>query len=313
MKALVMGYHTMGCLGFDALRRNGFEIPAVFTHHDDPSEEIWWDSLAERAQSAGVPVHYPESMKAPAMRDLVAFYEPDFIFSFYFRFMIPPEILSLARLGALNLHGSLLPKYRGRAPVNWVLVNGETETGVSLHYMVAKPDAGDLVDQEPVAIAFEETPLTLYRKLEEAAVKVLDRSLPLLMQGHAPSRPLDLTQGTYYGGRRPEDGLLNWQWPALKLFYLIRGVTHPYPGAFTYFRGRKLFVWWGRPEGNSAGSPAGTVMIATAEGLVVSTGEGALRITQCQFEGEPEYDGYTLSTLHGILPGARLGLESETP
>ena len=313
MKALVMGYHTMGCLGFDALRRHGFEIPAVFTHHDNPSEEIWWDSLAERARSVGVTVHYPESMKVPAMLELVASYEPDFIFSFYFRFMIPPDILSLARLGALNLHGSLLPKYRGRAPVNWVLVNGEKETGVSLHYMVTKPDAGNLVDQEAVAIAFEETPLTLYRKMEDAAARVLDRSLPLLMEGRAPSIPLDLTRGSYYGGRRPEDGLLDWQWPALKLYYLIRGVTHPYPGAFTHFRGKKLLVWWGLPEEKPTGAPPGTVVSATAEGLVVSTGEGSLRITRCQLEGEPEYDGYTLSTLHGILPGARLGLEGDAP
>ena len=307
-----MGYHTMGCLGFDALLRHGFEIPAVFTHRDNPSEEIWWDSLAARARAAGVPVLYPDSMKAPAVLEQVASFEPDFIFSFYFRFMIPPEVLALARRGALNLHGSLLPKYRGRAPVNWVLVNGETETGVSLHYMVAKPDAGDLVDQEAVAIAFEETPLTLYGKLEEAAVRVLDRSLPLLIEGRAPSRPLDLTRGSYYGGRRPEDGLLDWQWPALKLFYLIRGVTHPYPGAFTHFRGRRLYVWWGKPEDRPAGVPPGTVVSATAEGLVVAAGEGCLRIAQCQFEGEPEYDGYTLSTLHGILPGAKLGLEAET-
>ena len=175
-RTLVMGYHTMGCLGFDALLRHGFDVAAVFTHRDNPNEEIWWDSLAERAVAKGVPVHYPETMKDPQTQALVASYEPDFIFSFYFRFMIPPEVLEMASRGAFNLHGSLLPRYRGRAPVNWVLVNGETETGVSLHYMVAKPDAGDLVDQEAVPIDFDETPRSLYAKLEAAAVKVLDRS-----------------------------------------------------------------------------------------------------------------------------------------
>ncbi|OYV99544.1 MAG: hypothetical protein B7X11_05340, partial [Acidobacteria bacterium 37-65-4] len=183
MRALVMGYHTMGCLGFDALLRHGFTIPAVFTHEDDPKEEIWWESLAQRAEGKGVPVHYPQSMKDPKTQALVASYAPDFIFSFYFRFMIPPEVLEIAKRGALNLHGSLLPRYRGRAPANWVLVNGEQETGVSLHYMVAKPDAGELVDQERVAIVFEETPLSLYAKLEQAAVKILDRTLPLLKAG----------------------------------------------------------------------------------------------------------------------------------
>ncbi|HEY4594200.1 MAG TPA: formyltransferase family protein, partial [Thermoanaerobaculia bacterium] len=154
MKAVVLGYHTMGCLGFDALLRHGFEVAAVLTHRDDPREEIWWDSLAARAEARGVPVHYPQDPKSPEFHDLIASYAPDFLFSFYYRYMIPPAVLELAPRGALNLHGSLLPRYRGRAPVNWVLVEGESETGVSLHYMVAKPDAGDLVDQEAVAIDF---------------------------------------------------------------------------------------------------------------------------------------------------------------
>ena len=309
MKALVLGYHTLGCLGLDALLRHGFEVPAVFTHRDNPSEEIWWDSLAERAQARGIPVHYPESMKDPKVRELMASYEPDFLFSFYFRFMIPPDVLALAPRGALNLHGSLLPRYRGRAPVNWVLVNGEKETGVSLHTMVAKPDAGDLVDQEAVPIAFDETPRTLYAKLEAAAVKVLDRALPLLKAGTAPSIPLDLSQGSYYGGRKPEDGKLQWSQTALRLYYLVRGVTHPYPGAFTFWNGKKLYVWWAWPEEGDAAAAPGTVLTASAEGILVASGQGRLRLLRCQLEDGPEYDAYTFSTLHGLLPGAKLGEE----
>ena len=309
MKALVLGYHNMGCLGLDALLRNGFEVPAVFTHRDNPHEEVWWDSLAERAKARGIAVHYPDSMKGPEIQHLLASYEPDFLFSFYFRFMIPPEVLALARKGALNLHGSLLPRYRGRAPVNWVLVNGEKETGVSLHYMVAKPDAGNLVDQEAVPIAFDETPRTLYAKLEAAAVRVLDRSLPRLREGNAPSLPMDLTQGSYYGGRKPEDGRMDWTQTAARLFYLVRGVTHPYPGAFTSWNGKKLFVWWAWPEDGEAGAAPGTVLTASAHGVAVAAGQGRLRLLRLQAEGEPEYDAYTFSTLHGLLPGARLGEE----
>jgi methionyl-tRNA formyltransferase len=309
LKALVFGYHTMGCLGLDALLRHGFEVSAVFTHRDNPKEEIWWDSVAQRAEAKGIPVHYPDSMKDPKVQGLVASCEPDFLFSFYFRFMIPPEVLAMARKGALNLHGSLLPRYRGRAPVNWVLVNGEKETGVSLHYMVAKPDAGDLVDQEAVPIAFDETPRTLYAKLEEAAVRVLDRALPLVREGAAPRIPLDLSQGSYYGGRKPEDGKLDWTQSATRLFYLVRGVTHPYPGAFTFFSGKKLFVWWAWPEDGEEGAAPGTVLTASGHGVVVAAGQGRLRLLRCQLEGEPEYDAYTFSTLHGLLPGARLGEE----
>jgi methionyl-tRNA formyltransferase len=246
-------------------------------------------------------------MKDPATLAQVAAFEPDFLFSFYFRCMLPPEVLALAQRGALNLHGSLLPRYRGRAPANWVLVNGETETGISLHYMVAKPDAGELVDQEAVPIDFEETPRSLYAKLEEAAVRVLDRSLPLLLAGTAPHTPLDLSQGSYFGGRRPQDGQLDWTWSARKNFFLVRGVTHPYPGAFTFLNGQKLFVWWGRPVELAPSAPPGTVLAVTSEGCLVATTLGAFLITRCQLENEPEHDAHAFCTSHGVLPGVKLG------
>lgn len=308
MRAVVLGYHTLGCLGFEALLRHGFEVPLVLTHRDNPHEEIWWRSLADVASASGSRVATPESMKDPAAAELVASARPDFLFSFYFRFMIPPPVLDLAPRGALNLHGSLLPRYRGRAPVNWVLVNGETETGVSLHYMVAKPDAGDLVDQEAVPIAFDDTPLKLYAKLEEAAVKVLDRSLPLLREGRAPRRALDLTAGSYFGGRKPEDGRLDWARPARDLFFLVRGVTHPYPGAFTVWKGKKLFVWWAEPLGDQAAGPPGAVLNDDRGGPRVATGDGTLRLLKVQLEGEPELDGAAFAARYGLKPGVSLGI-----
>jgi methionyl-tRNA formyltransferase len=304
-----MGYHTLGCLGFDALRRHGFDVAAVFTHRDNPSEEIWWGSLATRAEARGVPVHYPESMKDPETQALVASYEPDFLFSFSFRFLLPPEVLAAARQGALNLHSSLLPRYRGRAPVNWVLVNGETETGTSLHYMVARPDAGDLVDQAAVPIDFEETPRSLYAKLEKAAVLLLDRSLPLLLAGTAPRHPLDLSQGSYFGGRNPEDGRMDWTWSARKIFFLVRGVTHPYPGAFTFLSGKKLFVWWGRLVDQDHHALPGAVLAVNPEGFLVAAAQGAFLVTRCQIENEPERDACTFCALHRVVPGTELGSE----
>ncbi len=325
MKAVVMGYHTMGCVGFDALLRHGFEIPAVFTHRDDPHEEVWWESLAARAEARRIPVHYPESLKDSRWVETVRGYAPDFIFSFYFRFMIPVSILELPPRGALNLHGSLLPRYRGRAPVNWVLVNGETETGVSLHYMVAKPDAGNLVDQERVSIAFEETARTLYAKLEAAATALLDRTLPRLKAGTAHSSPLDLTVGSYFGGRKPEDGRVDWRWPALRVYNLVRAVTHPYPGAFTTLGGRKVFLWWGLPETDLAADGAGVerrgpeggsarvvpapgaVLSVDAGGVRVSAGQGALNLLRCQTEGGPELEAAAWAASEGVAPGTVLG------
>ncbi len=304
----MFGYHTMGCVGFDALLRNGFEIAAVFTHRDDPAEEVWWERLTDRAEAHGIPVHYPEKpeLKDPAFAVQVAGYRPDFIFSFYFRWMIPESVLRLAPRGALNLHGSLLPRYRGRAPVNWVLVNGETETGVSLHYMAAKPDAGNLVAQERVEIAFDDTALRLYDKLEKAAAGMLDRALPLLATGRAPSLPLDLAAGSYFGGRTPDDGRFDWSWPAIRIYNLIRAVTHPYPGAFTMVGEKKLYVWWAVHRPGPIGVAPGTILDVGTNGAEVATGDGVLRIMTCQLEGETEMPASAFALAHGIAAGAIL-------
>jgi len=315
VRAVVFGYHTMGCVGFDALLRQGFEVNAVFTHHDDPDEEVWWESLAERARGRGIPVHFVEKSEPQAFEfaELISGYRPEFIFSFYFRYMIPETVLRLAPRGALNLHGSLLPRYRGRAPVNWALVNGETETGVSLHYMVAKPDAGDLVAQERVQIAFEDTARTLYGKLENAAEKLLDRTLPLLKKGRALSAPMNLAEGSYFRGRTPKDGRFAWDWPALRIYNLVRAVTHPYPGAFTVWGGKKLFVWWAVPQAGPFQAVPGTVLAVASEGVEVATGDGALMLARCQLEGEPETDAHAFFEAHGLTAGSRLDEAGENP
>ena len=157
-----------------------------------------------------------------------------------------------------------------------------------------------------MSIDFEETPRSLYAKLEGAAVTVLDRSLPRLLAGTAQRAPLDLSQGSYFGGRRPEDGRLDWSWPALRNYYLVRGVTHPYPGAFTYLGGRKLFVWWARPVDVDHQAAPGTILSVAPEGCLVAAAQGALLVTRCQLEQEAELDAHAFCTLHGLRAGIRL-------
>ncbi|NPU85003.1 MAG: formyltransferase [Syntrophaceae bacterium] len=278
MNAVVFAYSDMGITGLNALEAAGFGIRAIFSHGDDPGENIWFGSVRAWGEARGIPVLCPESLSTPEWRERIAALEPAVIFSFYYRHMIRPEILDLASAGAYNLHGSLLPAYRGRAPVNWVLVNGETRTGVTLHHMVAKPDAGDIVGQRAVDIAFEDTALTLYRKLCRAATDLLAEVLPLIATGTAHRIPMDLSRGSYFGGRRPADGLIDWHRPALCIYNLIRAVTDPWPGAFTFLpAGEKLIVWWGLPVDSGIGRSSSPIFTPTYA-AATTAGPGSIRL-----------------------------------
>ncbi len=196
MKAIVLAYHNMGCAGLDALLENGFEIAAVFTHRDNPSENIWFDSVAEFSASRDIPVYAPDDINHPLWVETIRKIAPDILFSFYYRDLIKPAVLEIPSLGCLNLHGSLLPKYRGRVPVNWAILNGETQTGVTLHYMTPKPDDGDIVAQRAVEISEDDTAKTLFDKCVAAAGVLLSETLPKILDGTAPRTPQPKDQPT---------------------------------------------------------------------------------------------------------------------
>ena len=140
------------------------------------------------------------------------------------------------------MHGSLLPKYRGRAPVNWAILHGETETGATLHIMEEKPDAGDIVGQSAVIIGSDETATEVFAKVSEAAVNVIHEAIPALLQGNVPRKPNDLQKGSYFGGRKPADGQIHWNQTAKQVHDLVRAVAPPYPGAFTDHNGKTMIV-----------------------------------------------------------------------
>jgi methionyl-tRNA formyltransferase len=289
MKSIVFAYHDMGLAGLRALRRAGYEIGGIFSHEDDPKENCWFGSVKEWAREQAIPVYCPPEVNQPEWIARIAAYKPEMIFSFYYRHMLPDEILQIPSRGAYNLHGSLLPAYRGRCPVNWVLIQGETQTGVTLHYMVKKADAGDIVGQRAVPIEGTDTAVSLYRKLCQAAEELLDETLPLMKNGRAPRMPQDISKGSYYGGRRPEDGRIDWRWPAVRIYNLIRAVTDPYPGAFCLHpEGAQLLIWWAIPNPDRAAAeadPPGTFRIDEG-GVLVSTGEGRLRLLDVETGGK---------------------------
>jgi methionyl-tRNA formyltransferase len=279
MKAVVFAYHNLGIVGLEALVKGKFDIQTIFSHLDDPEENIWFDSVAEWGKRNQIPVHCPKNVNTPEWIEMIRSLSPEVIFSFYYRNLLGRDILKIPPAGAFNLHGSMLPAYRGRCPVNWVLVNGERRTGVTLHHIVKAPDAGDIVGQKEVVIEFEDTAYTLYQKLCAKAEELLEEALPLIQQGSAPRVPQDLKQGSYYGGRGPEDGRIDWSWPVMQIYNLVRAVTDPYPGAFTYLPGgEKLFVWWALPEEDRVSKgPVGSAEFEKGN-VYVRASDGRLRL-----------------------------------
>ena len=247
--AVVFGYGDVGVRCLATLLAQGVRVLQVFTHPDDPNEARWYASMTRFATEHDIPVHLSADAAGAEVEAAVAALGPDLLFSFYYRRMIPDAVLRHARQAALNMHGSLLPAFRGRAPVNWVCVHGATETGASLHHMTARPDAGALVDQMPVPILPDDTAYDVFRKVCTAAELVLARSLPALRDGTAAAVPLDLSMGSYYGARRPEDGEIDWSQGAQRAHNLVRAVAPPFPGARTQLDGQPLRVLRTRLDG----------------------------------------------------------------
>lgn len=304
MKAVVFAYHDLGCIGLRALHAAGYEIAAVFTHADDPAENRFFGSVARVAAELGVPVYAPDDVNHPLWIDRIVALAPDAIFSFYYRHLLSEPLLAAARVGAFNLHGSLLPRYRGRAPLNWALVNGETETGVTLHRMVDKADAGAIVAQKKVAIADTDTALTLHRKLGDAAAEMLAATLPAIAAGTATETAQDEKLATYVGRRRPEDGRIEWHKPAAALNNLVRAVTDPWPGAFSFAGTTRFVIWQSKVRKDFPAMRPGTVL-STAP-LVIACGTDALEIVTGQGDNGIYMQGAQLADSLGLVTGAIL-------
>ena len=242
MHAVVFAYHDVGVNCLKALLGAGIQIDLVVTHQDDPNENVWFGSVAKLCEDQKIPYITPDANQLIGLTPQLQKLAPDYLFSFYYRHIIPAELLACAKIGALNMHGSLLPKFRGRAPVNWAILQGATETGATLHMMEVKPDAGDIVGQSAVSIGPNETATDVFGEVSPEALSVINQVLPELLQGHIPRKPNNLTQGSYFGGRKPADGQILWDQTAQQVHNLVRAVATPYPGAFTDWQGERRIV-----------------------------------------------------------------------
>lgn len=283
----VFAYSEVGYVCLDELLKLGANVVVVFTHEDAPGENIWFRPVGELARSNGIQVQFDVDLRKKDFVDVAAQLREmgvELILSFYYRAIIPEDILAVPQLGAYNIHGALLPKYRGRACVNWAVLNGETETGATLHVMTMQADRGDIVDREAVAILREDTAHDVFLKVADAARTIVARSLPSLEAGEASLEPQDETQATVFGRRTPDDGLIDWNKSAEEIYNMVRALTHPFPGAFTTVDGKKLYIWRARviPGCGVPGS------IVSRSPLLFGTGGGLLEVLSCQIEGELE-------------------------
>jgi len=231
--AVVFAYHNVGVRCLSVLLAHGIDVKIVFTHEDDPKEQIWFGSVAQLCHEQRLRAVMPKDPNSTEWIAELQSIRPDFIFSFYYRNMLKPEILACATRGAYNMHGSLLPKYRGRVPVNWAIIHGETQTGATLHQMLAKPDAGAIATQQAVPILPNDTAFDVFQKVTVAAEMALNKVLPSIMDGSVNLVEQNLSHGSYFGGRKAEDGRINWQHSATQIHNLIRAVAPPYPGAYS--------------------------------------------------------------------------------
>jgi methionyl-tRNA formyltransferase len=280
--AVVCAYSSVGTAALEGLIEAGVEVQALYTYAQS-ADERWFTPPAAVAEAQGIPVRMAQAFNDDAVFEAVAAHRPDFLFSFYFREMIQARVLDLPRLGAYNLHGSLLPKYRGRAPINWVLVKGETETGVTLHAMTPKPDDGHIVAQTRLPIAWDETALSLTQKAAEAGRTLVRGAVAGLVDGSAPRMDQrTLGPSTYFGGRKPADSRLDFGMTAQEAFNQIRAVADPWPNAYLETATGTVKVAWALPT--EAPCPPGTFR-CTTEGVVLGFVGGALRLHTLKADG----------------------------
>lgn len=310
MNVIVFAYNEMGCLGVEELLKAGYHINAIYTHVDSAQENCFFPSVARLAAEHGITVHAPEDVNHPLWVERIRQSAPDAIFSFYYRHLLSEQILHCTRLGAFNLHGSLLPKYRGCAPLNWALLNGETETGVTLHKMVKRADAGAIISQQAVAISPQDDALSLHHKLCDTARQLLQSTLPAIKAGTFSETEQTEQQASYFGRRKPEDGCLNWTQPASQLHNLVRALSNPWPGAFGYVGGNKFTIWKSRVRTDFATADSGRVLSISP--LVIACGTDALEIITGQADNGVYLQGEALAQALGLVEGSLLHSQPAT-
>ncbi len=274
-------FFGFGDIGYKCLKymlENDYNIVAVFTHDRDAHEKAWFTSPEKIATDWGVDVFKPECLNTQKWIRKIKYIKPDLILSLYYRAHIPEEIFTQAKLGAFNLHGSYLPTYRGRAPLNWAIINGESFTGVSLHVLEKDFDTGDIVDRRKVAFTKEDYVADIQPKVSQTAVNMFTENLPKLLSGNVEKIPqTELGEApTYFGKRTPEDGRIDFSKTAEEIRNLVRAVSRPFGGAFFDIGDKRYIIWRADIDKTTAPETAGKVIFENQQKLIFSAKDACI-------------------------------------
>ncbi len=278
------------------------KLGAVFSYRVEPPQAEYLERIQELCRDGGIPCYETTNVGSAELQDTWTGLELDYLFAIKWRTMIPARVIDSARNGLIVFHASLLPKYRGWAPVNWPLINGEERTGVTMFYAGDDVDAGDIIEQRECCITDDDDAGTIDCWLNATVEAMLRENLSRLASGTAPRTPQDHSQATYCIWRSPEDGHVDWSKSTREIFNLVRGLTRPYPGAYAILDGRKLIIWSAEietdPKRYVGRVPGKVERVIPGVGVNVLTGDGILRIKQVQFEGaEPRNAADVISRL----------------
>jgi methionyl-tRNA formyltransferase len=309
MRVIFMGTPAFAVPSLERVLKDGHQVAAVVTRPDRPAgrgQALAASPVKRAAMRAGVPILQPATLKDPETQAALAALLPDAILVVAFGQILPPALLGLARHGCFNVHASLLPRYRGAAPIAWALIRGEQETGVSVIRMTELVDAGPILLQRAERIREEDTAGTLGERLSCLGAAALAEVLLALERGEARGIPQDEALATSAPKLTAADQRLNWTEAAAALRNRVRGLT-PEPGALTAHGGETLRVLEAAVEEKDAGAPPGTLVAVDRRGPVVATGRGRLRLLRVQPEGKRPMDGAAFARGRRLTPGARFG------
>ncbi|MDY8021611.1 methionyl-tRNA formyltransferase [Paenibacillus polymyxa] len=315
IRIIFMGTPEFAVPSLNMLLDNGYNVVGVITQPDKPQGRkkiLTPTPVKEAAEKRGLPVLQPTRLRLPEVVAQVAELRPDLIVTAAYGQILPKSVLDLPRFGCLNVHGSLLPRYRGGAPIQRAIINGETVTGVTLMYMAEGLDTGDMISRVEVAIEPEDTSGTIFEKLSVAGAKLLQDELPKLLTGQSDRTPQNEDEATYAPNLNRDDERISWSDNAQQIYNRIRGLV-PFSGAFTLWEENVFKIWAAeQPFKNSEVSvsnvPApGTVLQLTARGIEVQTGEGTLWLTQVQPAGKKVMEAGTFARGGQMKPGTVLG------